>query len=469
MKLIVALLLTAAVANAQALDAKGANPSDFVVQRTSSTSAFDEISASFSRAVVGFILFIVAFPVLWANERREAKMWRLLGRAKGIVKPDVTSTQVNSENEACLVHMQGMTSCDETLQDSQFGVCVKNSACLVRSVEMYQWVEQSETRERDNMMGGKEKVTTYTYSTSWCGSAVDSSGFQEPGHDNPAMPYSDTQQYARCVKFGAFQLALRQIRMMSNFKPLADAELPQQLLCGVHGKSFKLQSGAYSTQDARSPPQVGDLRVSFKKVPCGEASILAIQHNDSFAPFTSSMEVRNGKIAAKSTDVRNPSQPLLSKSNTAAVLDAADDVDINLEGGCCSFCSLVASLVEVREEIYGLAERKVSAGDMLQAAADAQKCIHICLQILGFFFLFIGLEMMFAVVPALFRIIPFLGTWIQMFGNFLVGMASFLLALCLWCITVSLAWFSMRPVKALLLLTLASAVVVIPTILAARA
>merc|ERR1719401_566295 len=91
--------------------------------------------------------------------------------------------------------------------------------------------------------------------------------------------------------------------------------------------------------------------------------------------------------------------------------------------------------------------------------------IHCILQIVGFLMLYIGFDLIFQLFPVLFRIIPFLGKWIQLFGNFLAAIAAFLISGCLWCITVALAWLSMRPVKAILLLAVACALVLAPTYL----
>uniref|UniRef100_A0A7S3WKY8 Uncharacterized protein n=1 Tax=Strombidinopsis acuminata TaxID=141414 RepID=A0A7S3WKY8_9SPIT len=103
---------------------------------------------------------------------------------------------------------------------------------------------------------------------------------------------------------------------------------------------------------------------------------------------------------------------------------------------------------------------------MFAHAEDTQQCIHLVLQVLGFVLLFVGFHCMLSFVPTLFRVIPFLGTWIQWFGNFLATGASLLLAGCVWCLTVALAWLAMRPGKALLLLSVATLLVVLPSRLA---
>jgi len=180
-------------------------------------------------------------------------------------------------------------------------------------------------------------------------------------------------------------------------------------------------------------------------------------------PFKYTMKVSNGRVVHAS----GGKEPLLAKSNTAAVLDdAIQEESLEAPTGCCSLCSCVAGLVELGEEIYVVTECKVSAQEVLKSVADGQQCLNTTLQIVGFILFWLGFYLIFGFLPAIFRIIPFLGTWIQLFGNILALIASFLFALVCWCVTVALAWLSMRPGKALLLLSVATALLLVPTMLA---
>src|SRR5207245_2956185 len=59
---------------------------------------------------------------------------------------------------------------------------------LSRSVEMYQWKEQTKSETTKKLGGGEETVTTYSYSKVWDDSQIDSSDFKKPdGHQNPPM------------------------------------------------------------------------------------------------------------------------------------------------------------------------------------------------------------------------------------------------------------------------------------------
>jgi hypothetical protein len=438
------------------------------VVHVSHTSAADEVKKKIEGAMVGGFLIFLAFPVLWFNERRQAKMWALFGRAKQMVKTNVTSEKVDNSNEARLVHMKGTTANPAPLKDPQFDITVLNCAALERNVEMFQWVEQQTKEEQDDNYGGKTTVTTYSYTQEWNSTAVDSTSFQEMGHDNPAMPCEGQVFRADTVSFGAFALTQGLISKMSNFTSLSEKELPSQVRVR-DSRSVTLQGSEYTTVAPGMSPQIGDVRISFKKVPCGDATILAVQHNNSFAPLRGDMTVKGGKVVRP----QGGDERLLDHNNTCEMLDQAeaqrDKFDIDLDGGgCCAICALVGKAVETREEVYDIAESQESAAGMFKAAQDQQACIHTLLQIVGFFLLFIGWNCIFQVLPAVFRFIPFIGIYIQYFGNFLAGVLSFVLSAFLWCITVAVAWLAARPLKAGFFLMFAVLLIAVPSYLSAQ-
>jgi hypothetical protein len=344
--------------------------SELTVVRTTHTSAGGEIGKAFAAAIGGFIFVLLAFQLLWTNERREAKMWALFGRARSIVKQNVSSGLVDSANEARLVHMVGTLSSEQDLIDSLFGIKVSNCAKLLREVQMYQWIETSQTEERDTMMGGKEKVTTYSYSMDWRSYHVDSSSFQEMGHNNPSFPCESQEVTSKLVNFGAFVLTDRLVDKLYNKQSLKGAELPEKLLApGV--PNLRLAGEHYTSETSVGSPNLGDLRISFHKIPCGDGAILAVQRGNSFAPLTVTMDVQNGRV-------------VWPEGMNASLLDpsAAKDIDLSKleDGGCCAICNLLGEVVESNEEIYEIAEKKANALEMFQVAQNKQEFIHIILQ-----------------------------------------------------------------------------------------
>eukprot|EP00421_Protoceratium_reticulatum_P021372 CAMPEP_0168378992 /NCGR_PEP_ID=MMETSP0228-20121227/11615_1 /TAXON_ID=133427 /ORGANISM="Protoceratium reticulatum, Strain CCCM 535 (=CCMP 1889)" /LENGTH=447 /DNA_ID=CAMNT_0008392013 /DNA_START=68 /DNA_END=1412 /DNA_ORIENTATION=+ len=416
-----------------------AAPEKLVVYRYHHETYGQTVGSSFKSALGGFLLVVFAFPVLYFNEKREAHMQTVFQFARKVVRTNVPSDKVDSELEGSLVHMEGQTSTSETLEDADFNISVTDCAKFRREAEMFQWVEHSREEETDAPGGGKDKVTIYTYAKEWKSEPVDSSSFQEAGHDNPSMPLRSADHEATNVSFGAFTLSKSLVGQMCKWEPLSKDEQP--LTKTVQSLNFSLKGETYTT--AATSPEVGDMKITFKKVPCGKATVLSLQKGSSFQPLT---------------------YALVQESNKGAGCFGGG-------GGAADHgpLQLIGALIEAGESIDEIAEETLSAGAMVNRAEKAQGMIRIILKFVGYVMFFGGFYMQFAFVPTLFRIIPFIGVWIQAFGNFFAFLSAFLLANTCWCFTVAIAWLVLRPAKGFLLLVAAFSMVAVPTVLASRA
>ena len=83
-----------------------------------------------------------------------------------------------------LVHCAGAATNSKVIIDPDFGVIVKNSYRLIRTVEMYQ--TQQTMKEIKNRNGRHE--TVYSYSQVWSSVPIPSSTFSEASkrNDNPS-------------------------------------------------------------------------------------------------------------------------------------------------------------------------------------------------------------------------------------------------------------------------------------------
>src|SRR6187549_3359542 len=106
---------------------------------TTSKSWFSRLAESIKSVLVGLILFVAAFPILFWNEGRAVKTARSLEEGAGSVV-SVASDQVAAGNEGKLVHVSGPISTDGPVADEDLGVQAE-AVKLVRNVSMYQWVE----------------------------------------------------------------------------------------------------------------------------------------------------------------------------------------------------------------------------------------------------------------------------------------------------------------------------------------
>lgn len=159
--------------------------------------------------MTGIILIFLSFPLLWNNERKYVKIAALLSKGRKVcVEADVRAPKI--ENNFKLVYASGITTNDDPLVDSDLGIEVQNSVRLVRTVEMYQWVETEHEK--------KDEPTTYTYERQWRGYPIDSSRFNDSySYQNPPnMPLMSNSFQANLVKFGEYTLDRSQKDKLTN-------------------------------------------------------------------------------------------------------------------------------------------------------------------------------------------------------------------------------------------------------------
>jgi len=143
--------------------------------------------------LLGLILFVVAFPLLFWNEGRAVTTYK-------------------------------------TLTDPVFEVSAK-ALKLRRTAEMYQCKESSSSETTKKLGGGTETVTEYSYSKTWSEQSINSDNFKKSyEHPNPpSMPYTSTEQTADRVTLDAFTLSPALVRSIDSFEPLvlgSDTALP---------------------------------------------------------------------------------------------------------------------------------------------------------------------------------------------------------------------------------------------------
>lgn len=263
---------------------------------------FTRLGESLGGIVVGLVLGLAAFPVLWLNEGRSVRTHTSLQEGRSAIV-EASADAVDPANEGRLVHVTGRAATGETLADPDFPVSA-NALALVRHAEMYQWIERKESRTREKIGGGEETVTTFTYERAWRPRPVDSAGFHErAGHENPTMRFASGRWNAREATLGAFRLGPDLVAQVSATAPLpfgpdAMARLPEDARARA-----RADGGALYLGPDPSRPAVGDLRVRFEVVPPGDVSVIAAQSGGGFAPYQTSagdalLVVREGRVSA---------------------------------------------------------------------------------------------------------------------------------------------------------------------------
>ena len=360
-------------------------------------SWFSRIGGAFKGIIIGLIVLVIAFSLLFLNEGRSVKRYKTLKEGGGKVI-SLASNEVDGANEGRLVHVTGPAKTDDTLVDPEFGVSAK-ALKLLRRVEMYQWKESSRSEEKKKLGGGTETTTTYSYSKAWSESLINSSGFKKPeGHQNPtSMAYLSEELVAGTVSLGDFILSDSLKSRINNYRELAvDRDNPGPTISGVRVSSQA--NGFYFGADPTTPA-VGDLRVTFSEVPPSEISIIAAQHGNSFLPY-----------------------------QTKA-------------GGSIELLQIGT----------------VAAKDMIATAQQGNRNLTWLLRGVGLFLMFIGLRMILAPLSVLADVVPLFGSIVSVGTGLIAGLLTVVLA----SVTIGIAWLVYRPLIGGIFLAVAAGVVVL--------
>ena len=104
-------------------------------RETTRRSWLDRLGGAFVGVVVGLLLFVIAFPLLWWNEGRAVDRSRTLEEGLGLVVP-VAAERIDPAHEKGLIHIAGLATADAPLGDPLFGVSAA-ALKLERVVAMY--------------------------------------------------------------------------------------------------------------------------------------------------------------------------------------------------------------------------------------------------------------------------------------------------------------------------------------------
>ena len=374
------------------------------VTETTTQSWTSRMGDAAKGVIVGLVLFLIGFPVLFWNEGNSVKTAKALDEGESVCVPVESIAKIDPEMEGQLVHMTGKADTKDVLSDDEFGISA-TAIALKRTTEMYQWVEHSKTTEKKNRGGSVTKTTTYTYSKEWVGEAIDSSSFHEPGHDNPGgIEFPSQETRAANVTFGAFRLSERQIERIGRFQSYA---FPSGYVCRVarakvQGPTIfipnaETRENEKNVRDVMAQPRVGDMRVNFSVVLPHDISLIAKQKGDTFVDYTA----KNGKKLNYLTD---------------GVEDAAA---------------------------------------MFATARTNNAIMTWLIRLGGFIVMFIGLGMVFKPLSVLADVLPILGDIVEIGTGLVAGVIAFFCSL----VTIAIAWIFYRPVLGILLLVGAGALI----------
>jgi len=354
-------------------------------------SWLSRIGGAIKGILLGLILFVVAFPLLFWNEGRAVTTYKTLKEGGSIVT-SVASDSVDPANAGRLIHVTGLADTETRLTDPVFEVSAK-ALKLRRTAEMYQWKESSSSETTKKLGGGTETVTEYSYSKTWSERSINSDNFKKSyEHPNPSsMPYTSTQQTADRVTLDAFTLSPSLVRSIDSFEPLvlgSDTTLPDTIkeTGQLYGAGFYI--GADSTH-----PQVGDMRVRFDRVKPVQVSVIAKQVGNTFEPY----------------------------------------------------------VAKARGSIELLQIGVHSADAMIQTAQTNNTMLTWLFRLAGFVCMMIGLNLFLRPLSVVADVLPIAGTIVGAGA----GLIAFLVAAPASLLTIAIAWIFYRPLIAIILVVIA--------------
>jgi len=214
--------------------------------------------------LVGIVMFIVSFPVLWWNQGRIN-----LGK---VAEDSIPVTAVEAANDGQLVAAAGTLTVDGQIGDDPY-LDPGDYVVIEREAQMYAWVEKSDSTTKDKVGGGTETTTTYTYEKEWTSNPANSSSFKHPsGHTNPEMPIESTTRYAPQAKVGPFGFvpadckvsATEELGLTRDIVNLPEAGSSGNYGWQSHRRSRIEGNSIYVGSGSPTNPTIGDLKIGFK-------------------------------------------------------------------------------------------------------------------------------------------------------------------------------------------------------------
>lgn len=356
-------------------------------QEVTSVSWFGRMKRTVGGVILGLILIALMVIGLFWNEGRAVQTARSLAEGSGAVI-SIGADSLDPANDGKLVHVTGPVSANGGLADPDFGIAVQGLR-LSRSVEMFQWKEESKSETTKKLGGGEETVTTYSYSKAWDDSQINSSDFKKPdGHQNPPMAiHSRTFQIPE-GKLGAFSLdtpVLDRIEGDKEFS-LSSGQSAEIKAAYTGTKPIHVVDGGIYLGSDTTSPALGDYRIGYDLAPLGVVSIVARQTGDQVEPY----------------------QTLAG--DELLMVDTGD----------------------------------VPAAKMFADAVSENTLITWLLRAGGLLLLTIGFALLLGPIGVILDVIPFLGSLVRM-GT---GIVAFVLAILVGSTTIAIAWFWYRPLLA---------------------
>lgn len=226
---------------------------------TTTTGYGSRIIQSIKGVVIGLVLFVASFGLLYWNEGRVD----LSNMAKVSTEISSATVSVDSSLTGKLISTTGVVNSDQMIGDNLF-LNPDRLIAAEREVEMYSWIEKSESRSKTNTGGSETTETIYTYSKDWEKNPKSPNHFKHPeGHKNPQKSLGSYTNKVTAATVGVYHFDPQSVTL-PNFSPLSLHAQNVTLSDGAtlaNGSYLFINKSGGGTFDS---PQVGDLRISYR-------------------------------------------------------------------------------------------------------------------------------------------------------------------------------------------------------------
>jgi Transmembrane protein 43 len=241
----------------------------------------EKFSSSLLGVILGLILFIGSFFLLYWNEGR----LNLSEIAKHAT--EISATLPNQQAVGKFISTTGTITSNQSLGDNQF-LLSGQYGIIDRTVEMFSWKESSETRTEKHLNGSETRTTTYNYTKEWTDSPENSKNFKHSaGHENPQKAVLDQLYTVSSAKVGVYNINMADFKQVVQRKTSCDSnvttfsyptgrgiylsdssrlQLSPQLI--KSNDNIKLQNNyLFKGNGIPENPNIGDLRICYNTIP----------------------------------------------------------------------------------------------------------------------------------------------------------------------------------------------------------
>ena len=380
------------------------------------------------KAILWWIVLVIGSIALLAwNENNYVKQKAALEEWASLVQ-EATADSINSDLDKQEIHVSGQTASDaEALQDSTFWI-ITDDLKLKRTVEMYQWYEESEEECVDNVWWSEDCTTTYTYDTKWDDEPINSNNFyQTSNHENPSTwKYESQERVKDPITLWVYTLNPVFVSQLTNYKIVNLSEqnviIPEEYNTVVN-QVVTQNVETTSVEDNNNSYLYGDDETSNTT-----SDVTTVVSSDNFHV--------NGDLIYIWLD---PSHPAVwdLRITFSSIKPSTVSVVWKQMGS-----EITSYTVSNWRSISLLEEWNVTAEDMFQHALDANKNMTWIIRIVWLFLMYCGFAMMLKFIETIAKVLPFLANiiWVG------TGIVALWLTLVVWLLTIGIAWLAVRPV-----------------------